>query len=86
MTALATALEPEFGTAKIFRPFRDVRFAKDKTPNDYFIGGQSGYMYPAAVPADRFPGLMKEMNVLMPLMDEHTVGIMGQPDRGIHIG
>jgi uncharacterized protein (TIGR02453 family) len=32
MTALATALEPEFGTAKIFRPFRDVRFAKDKTP------------------------------------------------------
>lgn len=32
MTALAAALEPEFGTAKIFRPFRDVRFAKDKTP------------------------------------------------------
>lgn len=32
MTALADALEKEFGTAKIFRPFRDVRFAKDKTP------------------------------------------------------
>ena len=32
MTALATALEPEFGKAKVFRPFRDVRFAKDKTP------------------------------------------------------
>jgi uncharacterized protein (TIGR02453 family) len=32
MTALAAALEPDFGTAKIFRPFRDVRFAKDKTP------------------------------------------------------
>lgn len=32
MTALATALEPEFGEAKVFRPFRDVRFAKDKTP------------------------------------------------------
>jgi uncharacterized protein (TIGR02453 family) len=30
--ALTTALEPEFGTAKIFRPYRDVRFAKDKTP------------------------------------------------------
>ena len=32
MTALVTALEPDFGTPKIFRPFRDVRFAKDKTP------------------------------------------------------
>src|SRR3954470_15567823 len=32
MTALVTALEPEFGKAKMFRPYRDVRFAKDKTP------------------------------------------------------
>ena len=32
MTALTAALEAEFGAAKIFRPFRDVRFAKDKTP------------------------------------------------------
>ena len=32
MTALVTALEDEFGTAKVFRPYRDVRFAKDKTP------------------------------------------------------
>ena len=32
MQALCGALEPEFGAAKIFRPYRDVRFAKDKTP------------------------------------------------------
>jgi uncharacterized protein (TIGR02453 family) len=32
LEALATALEPEFGTPKLFRPYRDVRFAKDKTP------------------------------------------------------
>lgn len=32
MVALTAALEPEFGSAKIFRPYRDVRFAKDKTP------------------------------------------------------
>ncbi|MBB6628279.1 DUF2461 domain-containing protein [Nocardioides sp. KIGAM211] len=32
MVALTAALEPEFGPAKIFRPYRDVRFAKDKTP------------------------------------------------------
>ncbi len=29
---LTAALAPEFGPAKIFRPYRDVRFAKDKTP------------------------------------------------------
>jgi uncharacterized protein (TIGR02453 family) len=32
MLALVTALEPEFGPAKVYRPYRDVRFAKDKTP------------------------------------------------------
>ncbi len=32
MRALAAELEPEFGAAKVFRPYRDVRFAKDKTP------------------------------------------------------
>ena len=36
MTALCAALAPEFApdgqSAKVFRPYRDVRFAKDKTP------------------------------------------------------
>jgi uncharacterized protein (TIGR02453 family) len=32
MTALVKSLEGEFGPAKVFRPYRDVRFAKDKTP------------------------------------------------------
>ena len=32
MLALLAELEPEFGAAKFFRPYRDVRFAKDKTP------------------------------------------------------
>lgn len=32
MTALTAALESEFGPAKVFRPYRDVRFAKDKSP------------------------------------------------------
>jgi uncharacterized protein (TIGR02453 family) len=29
---LASAVGAEFGDAKIFRPYRDVRFSKDKTP------------------------------------------------------
>jgi len=36
MEALLAELEPEFapgfGTAKVFRPYRDVRFSRDKTP------------------------------------------------------
>src|SRR3954453_5221707 len=32
MVALCAALAEEFGEAKVFRPYRDVRFAKDKTP------------------------------------------------------
>lgn len=32
MIALTEALADEFGTAKVFRPYRDVRFSKDKTP------------------------------------------------------
>ncbi|MGW7680447.1 DUF2461 domain-containing protein [Kribbella sp. NPDC054772] len=32
MAELLTELEEEFGPAKLFRPYRDVRFAKDKTP------------------------------------------------------
>ncbi|MET9485902.1 DUF2461 domain-containing protein [Nocardia sp. NPDC006630] len=32
MQALMSELEPDFGPAKMFRPYRDVRFSKDKTP------------------------------------------------------
>jgi uncharacterized protein (TIGR02453 family) len=45
-TALAAELEPEFGALKIFRPYRDVRFAKDKTPYKTHQGA-----FAAAAPA-----------------------------------
>ena len=32
LEALLAELAPEFGTAKAFRPYRDVRFSSDKTP------------------------------------------------------
>jgi uncharacterized protein (TIGR02453 family) len=32
MLALTATLEPEFGEAKLFRPYRDVRFSADKSP------------------------------------------------------
>ena len=32
ITELMSELEAEFGSFKVFRPYRDVRFGKDKTP------------------------------------------------------
>jgi uncharacterized protein (TIGR02453 family) len=38
MSELLAALGDEFGPARIFRPHRDVRFSKDKTPYKTHIG------------------------------------------------
>jgi len=51
MEALLTELEPEFGAGKMFRPYRDVRFSKDKTPYKTAAGavipapGGAGVLY-----------------------------------------
>ncbi|MGO4204161.1 DUF2461 domain-containing protein [Rhodococcus sp. TAF43] len=39
MVELLTDLEPEFGSGKVFRPYRDVRFSKDKSPYKTHQGG-----------------------------------------------
>jgi uncharacterized protein (TIGR02453 family) len=47
MLALLAELEPEFGRGRIFRPFRDVRFSKDKSPYKTNIGAtleRGGYV------------------------------------------
>jgi len=59
MLALTGALEEEFGPAKVFRPYRDVRFAKDKTPyktaQGAFVahGPSTGYYVQVAAPGVR---------------------------------
>lgn len=39
MVALLAELEEEFGAGKVFRPHRDVRFARDKSPYKTHCGG-----------------------------------------------
>jgi uncharacterized protein (TIGR02453 family) len=50
--AFAAEVEAEFGPAKIFRPYRDVRFAKDKTPyktqQGAWFGDTSVYLHISA--------------------------------------
>lgn len=52
LEALAIGLEPEFGAPKFFRPYRDVRFAKDKTPykthQGMWFGESSRYLHISA--------------------------------------
>ena len=52
LEAFCAAVEPEFGAAKIFRPYRDVRFAKDKTPykthQGAWFGESARYMHISA--------------------------------------
>jgi uncharacterized protein (TIGR02453 family) len=47
--ALAAELEPQYGTFHLFRPNRDVRFSKDKSPYKLGFGcvteGEGGAMY-----------------------------------------
>lgn len=56
MRSLIAALAPEFGTAKFFRPYRDVRFGKDKTPYKTHaaavVGGDGGAAHYLQVSAD----------------------------------
>jgi uncharacterized protein (TIGR02453 family) len=47
MELLLDALFDEFGEAKVFRPYRDVRFSKDKTPYKTQIAATVGGHYVA---------------------------------------
>ncbi|WP_375485521.1 DUF2461 domain-containing protein [uncultured Jatrophihabitans sp.] len=52
LLALAEELGPRFGTFKFFRPYRDVRFSKDKTPykthQGAWFGETSNYLHVGA--------------------------------------
>jgi uncharacterized protein (TIGR02453 family) len=45
MAELVEELAPEFGEPKIFRPYRDVRFSRDKSPYKAHIGAMIGSGY-----------------------------------------
>jgi uncharacterized protein (TIGR02453 family) len=52
MEELLAELAPEFGAAKIFRPYRDVRFSADKSPYKTHIGAtleKGGYVQLSSV-------------------------------------
>ncbi len=63
-------------------------FYEDKSPNDYFVAGLSGpgYMYPKAIPAEKFPALMKDARELMDLLDLRVMEIMDYSEGNRHVG
>ena len=63
-------------------------FYEDKSPNDYFIGGLSGpgYMYPKAIPADKWPALTAVGRSLMSRLDLRVLEIMDYSEGNRHLG
>ena len=63
-------------------------FYEDKSPNDYFIGGLSGpgYMYPKAIPADKWPALTAVGRDLMQRLDLRVLEIMDYSEGNRHVG
>jgi uncharacterized protein (TIGR02453 family) len=45
MEALLAELAPEFGEGRVFRPYRDVRFSKDKSPYKTNVAANNGVGY-----------------------------------------
>jgi uncharacterized protein (TIGR02453 family) len=97
MLALLDELEDEFGPAKLFRPHRDLRFSKDKTPyktaQGAFVGARMGTGWYVRVGAD---GLVAgggfrshgspEVRALRVAVDDDTTGpelaeILGRLER-----
>ena len=52
MEELLEELAPEFGEPKIFRPYRDIRFSRDKTPYKTHIGATLGSSHYVQLSAD----------------------------------
>src|SRR5215467_9886038 len=75
MTELVEELAPEFGEAKIFRPYRDIRFSKDKTPYKTHIGALVGSGYVQAVAGDRTGG---ELEDAIASIEKQEIGVAGR--------
>jgi uncharacterized protein (TIGR02453 family) len=71
MLALAAAVEDEFGPLQLFRPHRDVRFSKDKSPYKTATGalteGEGGEMFYVQISAE---GLMAGSGYYMMAPDQ----------------
>ncbi|MFE9100561.1 DUF2461 domain-containing protein [Actinomadura geliboluensis] len=67
LTELCAELEDEFGAVKLFRPYRDVRFSKDKTPYKTHQGGHTAEGFYIQIDAD---GLMVAGGMYAPTPDQ----------------
>jgi uncharacterized protein (TIGR02453 family) len=79
MEELLAALEPEFGPGKIFRPYRDVRFSKDKSPYKTHLGAWlagGGYLQ---LSADGLAGGCGMYQMAPDQLDRYRRAVAGEP-------
>ena len=67
MIELCAELEEEFGAVKLFRPYRDLRFSKDKTPYKTHQGGHTSEGFYLQIDAD---GLMAAGGMYAPAPEQ----------------
>ncbi|GLZ15085.1 TIGR02453 family protein [Actinomadura sp. NBRC 104425] len=80
MLALCAELEEEFGAAKLFRPYRDLRFSPDKTPYKTHQGAHVGGYY-VQIDAD---GLMVAGGMYAPTPEQlrcYREAVQGPPGK-----
>ena len=80
MADLLDELGPEFGESKVFRPYRDVRFSKDKTPYKTHIGAMVGGSYIQLSAKDHIAGFLRAARPLGDWLTKH-VGPSSMPAR-----
>ncbi len=98
MVALTAELAQEFGAAKVFRPYRDVRFSKDKTPYKTHqgafvgVGPATGWYVELAAPGVRVGGGTYEMAgprlaaVREAMVDDRAGAVLQRILRGLERG
>jgi uncharacterized protein (TIGR02453 family) len=81
MTELLDELGPEFGESKIFRPYRDVRFSKDKSPYKTSIAAVigDGYLQLSAAGLAAGSGMYQ---MAPDQLDRYRLAVAGDPAGG----
>ncbi len=78
MTELVDELAPEFGEPKIFRPYRDIRFSKDKTPYKTQIAATVGSGY-VRLSADGLAAGAGAPHLTAGQLDRYRRAVAGEP-------
>ncbi|SRR5579884_45359 len=80
MEALLADLTEEFGEARLFRPYRDIRFSADKSPYKTSIAATVGSMY-VSLSAERLAAGGGMYHMAPDQLERYREAVVGAPGR-----